>query len=72
MRSGFAHELDNAAELNGHHVITRSGGKTVVWKLPIGVLLEAFEVGLLTHFDSEWAGLGNRLQLQSGDSSSYL
>jgi hypothetical protein len=61
-RSGFAHEVKNAAELDGHHVYDVVNGKRVVWQLPIDTLLHAVEIGLLLHFNNHWSEHNQPLQ----------
>jgi hypothetical protein len=52
-RSGFAHEVDNVSELDGHLVFDVVNGKRVVWQLPINTLPHAVEAGLLLHFNND-------------------
>lgn len=51
-RSRFAHGVDASTEFSGNH-LARYRRKHVVWNLPIGKLLKAFEIGLLNHFNNK-------------------
>jgi hypothetical protein len=53
VRSNFAHEIENSAEVSGGFVIAKDGNKRIVWEnMNISLIQEAFEQGLLAHFNS--------------------
>jgi|CXWL01.1.fsa_nt_gi hypothetical protein len=52
VRSRFAHDIDNTAEISNSMSFSKENNKRVAWNLPMKLLQSSFEEGVMAHFQS--------------------